>query len=131
MFLGTFTLKLLGSAQVVLPAKLRGQLPDRRAVLAKGFDKCVYGFTIDTWQKLAEQELLKPLLTTEGRRMRQQVFSQAEEVDCDKQGRFVVPTYLRDYAGIREEIVIIGAGVHFEIWDKDEWDNLSNSGTFK
>jgi len=131
MFLGTFTLKLLGSAQVVLPAKLRGQLPDRRAVLAKGFDKCVYGFTIDTWQKLAEQELLKPLLTTEGRRMRQQVFSQAEEVDCDKQGRFVVPTYLRDYAGIREEIVIIGAGDHFEIWDKDEWDNLSHSGTFK
>ena len=63
--------------------------------------------------------------------MPQQVFSQAEEVDCDKQGRFVVPTYLRDYAGITEEIVIIGAGDHFEIWDKDEWDNLSRSGVFK
>lgn len=131
MFLGTFTLKLLGSGQVVLPAKLRGQLPDRRAILAKGFDKCVYGFTIDTWQRLSEQELLKPLLTEEGRRMRQQVFSQAEEVDCDKQGRFVVPAYLRDYAEISVEIVIIGAGDHFEIWNKNDWETLSRSGAFK
>lgn len=124
MFLGTFTLKLLAGSQVVLPAKLRAQLPDGRAVVAKGFDKCVYGFTVDTWQKLAEQELLKPLLTQEGRRIRQKVFSVAEEVDCDRQGRFVVPGYLRDYAGIAEEIVIIGAGDHFEIWDKKEWERL-------
>jgi MraZ protein len=99
--------------------------------LAKGFDKCVYGFTLDTWQRLAEQELLKPLLTEEGRRMRQRVFSQAEEVDCDKQGRFVVPAYLRQYAGIVEEIVVIGAGDHFEIWDKDEWEKLSRSSAFR
>lgn len=127
MFLGTFTLKLLSSSQVVLPAKIRSQLPDKRAVLAKGFDKCVYGFTVEAWQKISETELLKPLLSQEGRRMRQRIFSQAEEVDCDKQGRFVVPGYLRDHAGITEEVVIIGAGDHFEIWDKDEWAKLNKT----
>lgn len=127
MFLGTFTLKLLANSQVVLPAKIRSQLPDRRAVLAKGFDKCVYGFTVEAWQKLSEQELLKPLLTEDGRRMRQRVFSQAEEVDCDKQGRFVVPAYLRQHASIDEEIVIIGTGDHFEIWDKDEWEQVKKT----
>lgn len=126
MFLGTFTLKLLTNSQVVLPAKIRAQLPDKRAVLAKGFDRCVYGFTLEAWEKLAEQELLKPLLTEEGRRIRQRVFSQAEEVDCDKQGRFVIPGYLREYAGISEEITIIGAGDHFEIWNQKEWEKIKN-----
>lgn len=110
---------------MVLPSKLRANLSGKKAVLAKGFDKCVYGFKPETWEKLAEAELLKPLLTEEGRRMRQKVFSQAEEIDLDAQGRFVVPGYMRDYAGIEEDLVFVGAGDHFEIWDKKEWEALN------
>ncbi len=115
--------------QFVLAAKLSKSLSGDRLIIAKGFDRCVYGFSVEQWQKIAEAELLKPLLTEEGRRMRQQVFSQAEEVDLDKQRRFVLPEYLLKHAQIKNDLVVIGAGDHFEIWDKDEWANLSHSGS--
>jgi MraZ protein len=129
MFLGTFSSKLAPQNQFVLAAKLARNLKSNRLVISQGFDKCIYGFDVDEWQKIAEAELLKPLLTGEGRQMRQQVFSKAEEVDLDKQRRFVLPDYLLEHAGLKDELMVIGAGDHFEIWDKDEW--LSYSGTFK
>ena len=127
MFLGTFSTKLMPNNQFVLASKLAKNLVGDKLVIAQGFDKCIYGFDVAEWQKIAETELLKPLLTPEGRRMRQDIFSKAEEVDLDKQRRFVLPDYLLQYAGIKEEMVVIGAGDHFEIWDKDEWTNLSHS----
>ena len=127
MFLGTYVSKLMPRNQFVLAAKLSKSLSGDRLIIAKGFDRCVYGFSVEQWQKIAEAELLKPLLTEEGRRMRQQVFSQAEEVDLDKQRRFVLPEYLLKHAQIKNDLVVIGAGDHFEIWDKDEWANLSHS----
>lgn len=121
MFLGTFTQKILAKNQVVLPSKIRAQIPNRKAILARGFDKCIYGFPLEAWEEIAKQELLRPILSEEGRKIRQQVFSQAEEVDADKIGRVVLPSYLREYAGLTGEIVIIGAGDHFEIWAAGEW----------
>lgn len=126
MFLGSYQQKLLTNGQVVLPAKLRAELSGKKVVLAKGFDKCIYGFSPIMWEKLAEAELLKPLLSEEGRRMRQRIFSQAEEVDLDAQGRFVIPVYMRNYAALQENLVFIGAGDHFEIWDRQEWEDLMN-----
>ncbi|MDO8515153.1 MAG: division/cell wall cluster transcriptional repressor MraZ [bacterium] len=128
MFLGTFSTKLLPKKQFVLPARLARNLKSDRLVIAQGFDKCIFGFDIEQWQKIAEAELLKPLLSEDGRRMRREIFSKADEVDLDKQRRFVIPEYLLKHAGINEEMTVIGAGDHFEIWDKDEYDRLSHSG---
>lgn len=128
MFLGTFSTKLMPKNQFALPAKLTRTLVGNVLIIAKGFDRCVYGFSTDEWQKIAEAELLKPLLTEEGRQMRQRVFSQAEYVDLDKQRRFVIPEYLLKHAGINDEMIVIGAGDHFEIWDAKIYDQLSHSG---
>ena len=126
MFLGTFTPKILGSWQMVLPSKLRSALGSDRAIVTKGFDRCIYGFSIGEWEKIAASELVKPLSTAEGRQIRQQMFAEATEVDLDEQGRFVIPERLREYAGIKEELVVIGAGDHFEVWNKDEWGKIKN-----
>lgn len=124
MFLGTFTPKLLSKGQLSLPAKIRNRLVGNRAVITIGIDKCVYGFSMDAWEKLVEAELLRPIMSEDGRRLRQQFFSQSEEVDLDNQGRFVIPDYQRQYAGIKTDLVVIGAGDHFEIWDKAEWGKI-------
>lgn len=135
MFLGNFPTKLTSNHQLSLTVRLRNGLGSNELIIAKGFDKCVYGFSPSEWQKIAEAELLKPLLSEEGRRMRQKVFSQAEEVDLDSQGRFVIPEYLMKYAELKEQVVLVGAGDHFEIWDKEEWEKIngqiSYSSTFK
>lgn len=122
MFLGTFTQKLLAKGQIVLPAKIRGSLGGDRAILTTGFDQCVYGFSVADWNKLAEQELVKPVSTDEGRKIRQKIFAGAIEVELDDIGRCVVPEYLRTYAGLSDQLVTIGAGDHFEIWNSKNWD---------
>ncbi len=126
MFLGTYHHRLLGGGQVALPSKIRSVLKNGKAILSTGFgDKCIYGYSIEDWEKIAEQELTsKPLSTTEGQRVRRQLFGAAEEIKTDGQGRFVVPPNLRTHAGIKDEIAVIGAGDHFELWDRAEWDKL-------
>lgn len=124
MFLGTFKSKLLTKNQHSLPSKIRAGLDGNRVIISVGFDKCIYGFSAKDWEKIVEQELMKPLISEEGRRIRQRIFAQAEEVDLDKQGRFVIPEYLRAYAEIVEDIVVIGAGDHFEIWNSPEWEKM-------
>lgn len=125
MFLGTFTPKLLAKGQVSLPAKIRSALGSDRAVLTTGFEKCLYGFSGEEWNKLAGLELAKPLSTAEGREIRRKMFAAACEIETDDQGRFVLPDFLRDYAGINDDLVIIGAGDHFEIWNTKEYERIS------
>ncbi len=124
MFLGTFTPKLLGNSQLVLPAKIRASLEGDSAIITTGFDQCLYGFSPTDWEKIALVELSKPLSTAEGRAVRRAIFAAAEEITIDGQGRFVLSETLRKYAGIISEILVIGAGDHFEIWDKDQWTRL-------
>lgn len=129
MFLGTYSPALASTGQVALPTKLRSALGSDRAVITTGFDKCLNGFSVDDWNKISGQELEKPLSTEEGRKIRHQMFARAIEVDLDDQGRFVIPENLRNFAKIKKELIFVGAGDHFEVWDKDEW--LSYSSTFK
>lgn len=121
MYLGTYTPKLLIGNQISLPAKIRKAIGGQQAITTTGYDKCVYGFSPSEWRKMTETELTKPLSSDEGRRLRRQIFAAAEEVKFDSQGRFVLPEFLRSYAGVTEELVVIGAGDHFEIWDSGEW----------
>lgn len=123
-FLGTYEPKLLPNGQIALPAKIRRVLSGDEFIFSMGFDKCVFGFSVDGWDKIVQPGLDKPVYESEGRNLRRQIFSTAEEVNLDTQGRCSVPQVLRDYAGLDEEIVVIGAGDHFEIWDKGEWKKV-------
>lgn len=127
MFLGTFTPKLLINGQMALPSRLRNALGGDRAILTSGFDRCIYGFSVADWEKTSSFELAKPLSSNEGRAVRRRMFAAAVEIDLDDQGRFVLPEYLKKYAGINLEIIVAGAGDHFEIWAKDAWESMGKN----
>ena len=57
-----------------------------------------------------------------GRDLRREIFASAEYAELDSQGRFVLPRVMLMYAGIKEKVIIIGAGDHFEIWDEKHWE---------
>ena len=52
------------------------------------------------------------------------LFANAAKCEPNKQGRFLIPTELRQYAGIRQEVTFIGQGGHAEIWDSEAYDKL-------
>ena len=121
MIVGDFAATLGDQSRIALPKKIREQVLGTELVLAKGFEGCIFGFQKSVWEEIAKQELLKPVSTEEGRRIRRQMFAAAEIIAFDEQGRYVLPRTLKEYAHLTRDVVIIGAGDHFEIWDKTRW----------
>lgn len=122
MFLGTYRPNLIGKNRLALPMKLRKEIRDDRLVLAIGFDKCILGFEEETWKKVTAEDLSRPLSDREGRELRRKMFPGAVVLEMGVQGRFVIPEEMARYAGIKEGVVLIGAGDHFEIWEETRWE---------
>lgn len=123
MFLGTYWPKLIDKGRLALPKKIREEIERQRIILTIGFDECVFGFKEKEWEEIIKPELLRPLFSDkEGRALRRKMCAEAVVVNLGVQGRFIIPERMLEYAGIKEKIVLIGAGDHFEIWDKASWE---------
>ena len=123
MFLGEYQTKFTGRGRVILPKKIRSGLSDGQIVLSRGFENCVWGFSREDFEKEASKQLELPITEQRARNLRRFIFSGSVEVDIDVQGRFVIPAGLLEHASLNEgsEVVIIGAGDHFEIWENSMW----------
>lgn len=121
LFLGEYDHALDDRGRVTLPAKLRQEIDEREVVLAKGFDPCIFGFDKGSWEHEAAKHLEAPVTDERARNLRRYLFAGAQKVEVDKLGRILLPAQLKEYAAIAHEVVIIGAGDHFEIWDKQKW----------
>lgn len=123
MFLGSFKTYFTGKNRLVLPKRFRKELgnEDKFYVLLGGNGE-VWGFDSENWSKLAESVLKFPLTTEEGRVKRLEFFPKAEECVLDGQGRFILPQEFMDNLNFKKEVLIIGAGDHFEVWDFDLWE---------
>ncbi len=130
MFLGEFKVKFTGLGRIVLPVKFRENLNEtRELVLSRGLDGCIWGFAKSDWEKEATKQLNAPITDKTARDLRRYLFSAAELVKLDDQGRFIIPKSLIDYADLNQvqlvfgQVVLIGAGDHFEIWKLDIWQS--------
>lgn len=121
MLLGTYKPKLIGERRIALPGKIRREIGGKKIVLTIGFEKCILGFEEKKWEEVTASDLSRPLSDSEGRELRRKMFAGAAVVKLGVQGRFVIPERMAKYAGIREEVTLIGAGDHFEIWDPLSW----------
>ncbi len=122
MFLGEYQHHLTSGKRLALPKKIREQIQGDEVILAKGFESCLFGFARGDWDEAVSQELQIPISEIKGREIRRQMFSGAQIIDIDIQGRVVIPDNLGKWAGIEGEIIVIGAGDHFEIWDLKKWN---------
>lgn len=62
-----------------------------------------------------------PLVKSDSRAFSRLMLAGAAEVDLDKQGRILIPDYLREYAGLKKQVVVTGVNKRFEVWDADSW----------
>jgi len=124
MFVGTYQPNLIGKGRIALPKKIRHELVGERVILTIGLEKCIFGFSEGGWEEIIKPELSRPLFSDEeGRDLRRKMCSEAMVINLDSQGRFIIPEKMMEYAGIRDELTIIGAGDHFEIWDSKRWES--------
>ena len=130
LFLGEYEHALDDRGRITLPRKIRQELGnERELVLARGFDTCIFGFDLSSWEREAGKHLETPVTDKEARSLRRYLFSGAQKADIDKLGRILLPAQLKEYASISRNVVVIGAGDHFEIWDHKKWREYAVSHT--
>jgi MraZ protein len=123
MFLGEYTHTIDSKGRLTIPAKFRGLLA-AGVVVTRGLDQNLMAFTLEGWQELAERVNRLPLADPSAREFRRRVFSGAVDLVPDRQGRILLPPYLREFAGIDLEVVIAGNLTYAEIWSSDLWQPM-------
>ena len=114
-FVGEFQHKLDAKKRLFVPAKYRGALADG-FVVSKAPDRCLYIYSKEEWEPVAEQ--IKSLPGTEEyRRFKRDFFKNADLAEMDSQGRFTVKADLLEYAGLDKDVIILGSGNTLEVWD--------------
>ncbi len=126
MFLGEYTHTIDDKGRLTIPAKFRGDLSSG-LVVTRGFEQNLMVFPLDGWQDLAERILSRPLTDEGVRTFRRRVFSGAVDLAPDRQGRIVIPAYLREFAGIDHEVVVAGMYNYVEVWHISNWKDLRES----
>ena len=121
MFFGEFQYKIDEKGRIPIPPRFRRQLKEG-VVLTPGVEKCIAAYPLLEWKKLAAALTTGSVTPSKLRRLNRAVFATAFGVNIDGQGRIALPTQLRQYAGIGDEIVIAGANTYLELWNKEQWE---------
>jgi MraZ protein len=123
MFIGEFEYRVDEKGRVPVPPRFRTEeLKKDGMVLSPGMEKCVTLYPASEWKKIADSLTTGPLLPSKLRKLNRAIFATAFSVEMDGQGRIIVPSHLRQHAGITDEVVITGTNTYIEIWSKDQWE---------
>ena len=126
MFIGEYSHSVDEKGRLAIPVKFRSDLV-RGAVVTKGLDSCLTVYTMEGWQSYAEKLASLPSNQADARAHARNVLAGAMDVEVDKQGRIILPDYLRRYAGISKKAVVTGLYNRFEIWDEVAWQKYKAS----
>lgn len=121
MLIGQYDGKLGEKYQIAIPKKFREILGDK-LIITKGFEGCLVAVSEANWKTLHEDIDGRPFTDKANREKQRFILGNASLVELDAKGRFVLPEYLRKYAGITSELIYVGIERFFEIWDKDKWE---------
>src|SRR5258708_16742790 len=86
-------------------------------------DDCLAIHPKAVWDDLSGKIAALPFTDQKSRLFQRFVFSHAVEVELDKQGRVLLPAYLRDSVGLETEAVVVGSRDHAEIWAPARWED--------
>ena len=120
MLIGEYEHTIDAKGRLSMPAKLRRDMGEA-FIVTKGLDGCLFAFSQEEWKNFETKLKALPLSDKNARNFVRFFLAGATECEIDKQGRFLIPSNLRDAAKLEKEAVIIGVGTRLEIWNKDVW----------
>jgi len=127
-FSGKYYYSVDPKGRIIIPAPFReivaSNYSSKLYITNAPFDKCLYIYPMEEWNKLQEQVRTKPRSDEAIRFFLRRVIASAVETEMDKQGRILVPAALREDANINSNVVMAGQIERIELWDRNEWDTL-------
>lgn len=127
MFYGEYSHSIDRKGRLILPAKFREVAKANfieKFFVTRGLDGCLFMFSEEEWRTQENKFKSVPFTKSESRKFNRLYFSGAAEVTFDAQGRILLPQYLKDFAQIKKEVMIVGVANRIEIWAKDKWEEF-------
>ncbi|MBU2542584.1 division/cell wall cluster transcriptional repressor MraZ [Patescibacteria group bacterium] len=125
MFIGEYSHNLDEKGRLAVPKKFRSDL-SKGAVVTRGLDNCLFLYTKVEWGKLAIKLASLPFSQSKARAFSRLMLAGAMDVKVDKQGRIMLPEYLRISAGLKKNIVVAGLYNRLELWDQKNWEEYKS-----
>lgn len=122
MLMGEFQHNLDKKGRLIVPAKFREELGDSM-VVTRWLDGCLALYTMKQWEQISERLRQLPSTKRETRVFTHMLMSKAAEVECDSQGRILIPAPLLKEAQLENQCMVVGVSDHAEIWAKERWEN--------
>ncbi len=127
MLIGQYVSKLTDKDRLAVPKKLRIDLGNE-LIVAKWYENCLVLVSLKSWRDLSKRLIGKTgLITKPVRDIDRFILGSAYEVSLDSQGRFILPEVLKDYSGIKNDVVFLGLGDRVEIWSLEKWKSLNET----
>lgn len=119
-FIGEFAHAVDEKGRLAIPSKFRLRFKEG-AVVTRWLERSLAVFPATRFAELQERVAKLPLSDRNARQFIRFLASGAHDDEPDGQGRIGIPQHLRDYAGIANEAIVVGANDHLEIWSPKSW----------
>ncbi len=127
MFRGRYEHSIDAKGRLSVPSKFREILvthyEDERLILTN-FDNALWAYPVREWKVVEEKVAALPQFKPEVKALQRFFISAASECPVDPNGRIIIPTTLRRYAGLMKDVVMVGMTKRFEIWAHERWQKV-------
>jgi MraZ protein len=121
MFLGQYEHSIDEKGRLTIPSRYREELSSGALVLTTGFEESLIALTPELFTIVSNQIRSKPITNPTSRQFRRYFFANAQELEIDKNGRILLPAFLRETANLKENAILVGNGEYFELWSPENW----------
>lgn len=126
MLIGQYEGKIDSKGRSAFPKKFREILGDK-LIITQGYENSLIVVSEKNWKALLEGTQGRPFIQSETRETQRFLLGGASNIELDSKGRFILPSYLREFGKVKENVVFIGLSRYVEIWDKDRWIEYSKN----
>ncbi len=124
MLIGEYRHTIDAKKRIAVPANFRKEI-GKKVVVTCGLDNCLFVYPLGQWQKVSVEIGNHSMNQADARGFTRFMFGGAVESDVDAMGRVLIPDYLKDFAGLKNKVVIVGIKDRVEIWDERRWNEYS------
>ncbi len=120
MFFGQYDHNIDEKGRFTIPSRYRDLL-DGNAYITLGFEDNLMVMRTEDYDQLYHKSKQLSITNEQGRKLARTLFGHAELLEIDKNGRILIPQFLRTKINLGSSVKVIGVGSYFEIWPSDQW----------
>ncbi len=127
MFTGIYEHTVDKKGRTSMPARYRAELGSE-AYISVGIDRNLVIYSTEHFNAMAREIGSFSLADPTARIYRRRMFNKAELIEIDANGRFIIPSFLRDELGAAdgEKVIFAGSNDYIEIWNSAEWQKAED-----